>query len=67
MANILREEGLQQGLKQGIQKGKTDALSETAIQLLIERFGKVPQDIKEAIVNTDPVALQPLLANSFKL
>lgn len=60
------QQGLQQGMQQGLEKGGISALSETAIQLLIERFGKVPQDIKEGIVNSDTAALKLLLVNSFK-
>lgn len=60
------QQGLQQGMQQGLEKGGVSALSETAIQLLIERFGKVPQDIKEGITNSDTAALKLLLVNSFK-
>ncbi|WP_438315178.1 hypothetical protein [Sporosarcina sp. FA9] len=70
LADMWKEEGaqqgLQQGLQQGMEKGGVAALSETAIQILIDRFGKVPQDIKDGIVNSDTVTLKLLVVNSFK-
>lgn len=57
LADLLREEGW----RQGIEKGSTDALPETALQMLIERFGKVPLDIKEGIGKTDSAAWKPFV------
>ena len=58
LADMWREEGREEG---GVA-----ALSETTIQILIERFGKVPQDIKEGIACSDTATLKVLLVNSFK-
>jgi predicted transposase/invertase (TIGR01784 family) len=66
LADILREEGRKEGREEGRKERGTEILAETALQMLIERFGKVPQDIKEAIAKTDSAALKLLLVNSFK-
>lgn len=58
LADMLRDEGME--------KGGVVALSETALQILIERFGKIPQDIKEGIASADTAALKLLLVNSYK-
>jgi hypothetical protein len=66
MADVWREEGMIKGIEKGIELGKAAVLSETALQVLIEKFGKVPQDIKEGITKADSAALQLLIVNSFK-
>lgn len=66
MADKWREEGWEKGLEKGIEKGKVAALSEIAIQQLTERFGKIPQDIKDGISSADIFALQLLLSNIFR-
>lgn len=66
LADMWRKEGMEQGLEQGLEKGGVVALSETALQILIERFGKIPQDIKEGIASSDTAALKLLLVNSYK-
>ena len=50
-------------MEEGMEKGGAAALSETAIQLLTEKFGKVPLD---DILKTDTATLKLLLVNSFK-
>ncbi|WP_318618212.1 Rpn family recombination-promoting nuclease/putative transposase [Sporosarcina sp. YIM B06819] len=62
LADMWREEGMEKGMK----KGGVVALSETTIQLLIERFGKVPYDIKDGLVNSNTATLKFLILNSFK-
>lgn len=62
LADMLREEGKEEGIEQG----GAAALSETAIQMLIERFGNVPQDIKDGIAKSDTAGLKLLLVNGFK-
>lgn len=42
------------------------ALSETAIQLLIEKFGKVHKDMKDGIMNSDTTTLKLVLFNIFR-
>ncbi|CAM3183917.1 Rpn family recombination-promoting nuclease/putative transposase [Filibacter tadaridae] len=61
-----REEGMKIGMAKGMAKGKAAALSETAIQLLIEKFGKVPQDMKDGIMNSDTATLKLVLFNIFR-
>lgn len=58
LADMWREEGME--------KGGAAALSEATIQILIERFGKVPQDIKDGIEKSDTATLKFLVVNSFK-
>lgn len=66
MADKWREEGWEKGLERGLVQGEVKALSETAIKLLTERFGKVPHDIKDGINNAEIVNLQLLLSNIFR-
>lgn len=70
LADILREEGREEGLEEGWRKGQvkgsTDALSEAATQLLIEKFGNVPQDIEEGIAKSNSPALKLLIVNILK-
>ena len=47
-------------------RGDTEALSESAIQLVIEPFGRVPLDMKEVIAETDSATVKLMLVNSFK-
>lgn len=57
---------MEKGILKGREEGGAAALSTTALQLLIEKFGKVPQDVKDGIASADVAALQLLLVNSFK-
>ncbi|WP_153731826.1 hypothetical protein [Sporosarcina obsidiansis] len=70
LADQWREEGLQKGIEKGIEKGikigKEEALAEVAANQLTERFGKLPMDIKEAIMKADSIALGLLLSNIFR-
>ncbi|EGQ26768.1 hypothetical protein HMPREF9372_1226 [Sporosarcina newyorkensis 2681] len=66
LADKWRDEGMKAGMQAGMEKGAAVALSEAAIQMLIEKFGKVPQDIKDDIVNSDTATLKLLLVNGFK-
>lgn len=66
MAEIWMEEGKEEGRKEGREEGGAAALSETAIQLLIEKFGKVPQDLKDNIMNSDTATLKLVLFNIFR-
>ena len=49
-----------------MEEGGAAALSETAIQLLIGKFGKVPQDMKDGIMNSDTTTLKLVLFNIFR-
>jgi flagellar biosynthesis/type III secretory pathway protein FliH len=74
LADILREEGMQEGLEKGIkeglekgrQEGASQALAKTALQQLTEKFGTLPEDLKENIRETDLATLETILQNIFK-
>jgi flagellar biosynthesis/type III secretory pathway protein FliH len=77
LADILREEGMQEGLEKGLQKGRQEglekgrqegvqALSNIALQQLTEKFGTLPEDLKENIRETDLATLETILQNIFK-
>lgn len=66
LADQWREEGLQKGIEKGKQIGKEEALAEVAANQLTERFGKLPLDVKEAIMQADSIALGLLLSNIFR-
>ncbi len=66
LADQWREEGIQKGIEKGKQIGKEEALAEVAANQLTERFGKLPLDIKEAIMEADSIALGLLLSNIFR-
>lgn len=70
LADILRQEGMEQGiekgLEQGIEIGGAKALSETALLILTDKFGVVPKEIKEGILRADVESLKVLLLNSYK-
>lgn len=60
------EEGMEKGMERGMEKGGAVALAETAIQLLTEKFGEIPQDMKDDISKTDAATLKLILFNIFK-
>ncbi|WP_404996122.1 Rpn family recombination-promoting nuclease/putative transposase [Caldifermentibacillus hisashii] len=66
LADILREEGMQEGLEKGRQEGASQALAKTALQLLTEKFGALPEDLKEDIKEADLATLETILQNIFK-
>ncbi|MCM3054016.1 MULTISPECIES: Rpn family recombination-promoting nuclease/putative transposase [Bacillaceae] len=66
LADILREEDMQEGLEKGRQEGASQALAKTALQLLTEKFGALPEDLKEDIKEADLATLETLLQNIFK-
>ncbi|MBE1554263.1 hypothetical protein [Sporosarcina limicola] len=66
LAEMWMEEGREEGRAEGREEGGVTALSETAIQLLIEKFGKVPQDMKDGIMNSDMATLKVVLLNIFR-
>lgn len=65
LADMWRDEGIQigiqQGIEKGMEKGESAALSETTLQLLTQKFGKVPRDVKEGILNLDNATLKIVL------
>ncbi|MEN0660274.1 Rpn family recombination-promoting nuclease/putative transposase [Caldifermentibacillus hisashii] len=66
LADILREEGMQEGLEKGRQEGASQALAKTALQLLTEKFGALPEDLRENIRQADLATLETILQNIFK-
>lgn len=66
LADILREEGMQEGLEKGRQEGASQALAKTALQQLTEKFGALPEDLKEDIKEADLATLETILQNIFK-
>ena len=74
LADILREEGMQEGLEKGIkeglekgrQEGASQALAKTALNQLTEKFGALPEDLKEDIKEADLATLETILQNIFK-
>ena len=66
LADMWRDEGVQQGMQQGIEIGGAKALTKTAIQLLTEKFGKLPRSLREDISRLDTISLELLLINIFK-
>jgi hypothetical protein len=54
-----REQGILQGLEQGLHDGETRTLRETVLDLLEIRFGRVPEDLREAVIaEADPARLR---------
>ena len=66
LADILREEDMQEGLEKGRQEGASQALAKTALQLLTEKFGALPEDLRENIRQADLATLETILQNIFK-
>ncbi|NWN97020.1 MAG: DUF4351 domain-containing protein [Bacillus sp. (in: Bacteria)] len=65
LADILREEGMQEGLRKGRQEG-VQALSKIALQQLTDKYGTLPEDLKENIRQADLATLETILQNIFK-
>jgi flagellar biosynthesis/type III secretory pathway protein FliH len=65
LADILREEGMQEGLEKGIEIGQAKALSKTALQLLTAKFGVLPKELAEEISKLDIISLELILSNMF--
>lgn len=60
-----REEGKREGIQEGIQEGATNALLETMLQLLKDRFVAIPTELEERIRQLNAESLQLLIRNSF--
>jgi hypothetical protein len=61
LADILREEGMQEG----IEIGQVKALSKTALQLLTAKFGVLPKELTEEISKMDVITLELIINNIF--
>ncbi len=55
------QQGLQEGIQQGIEIGGAKALAKTAIRLLTKKFYTVPEEVKEGIFKLDTVTLEILI------
>ncbi|WPK12573.1 Rpn family recombination-promoting nuclease/putative transposase [Lysinibacillus louembei] len=62
---IGERQGEQKGLEKGLEKGRSEALVDVALLQLTSKFGKLPDEIKEALTKADQPALQLILANIF--
>lgn len=65
LADILREEGMQEGLQKGRKEG-VQALSKIALQQLTDKYGTLPEDLRENIRQADLATLETILQNIFK-
>jgi len=74
LAEQLRQEGRQEGIQEGIQKGiqkgrqeeKKETLSKTAIRLLIRKFGKLPEETKNKILQLETEVLEIIIDSIFE-
>ena len=55
IADALREEGMKKGLKEGIKKGEVQALRQTLLTQLQQRFGEVPPETRDRIAATEDI------------
>lgn len=65
LAEMWKEIGERQGEQKGLEKGRSKALVDVALLQLTSKFGKLPDEIKEALTKADQPALQLILANIF--
>lgn len=61
LAEILKQEGREEGELRGIEKGENRALAKTAIRLLTKRFGTLPEDARLKIEKLDTVTLEIII------
>ena len=55
------KQGLEKGIKQGLKKGKILALQESVLRLIDRKFGQIPEELREKILNlTDERELNTL-------
>lgn len=57
--------GFQQGLQQGIKLGEIQALSRTIQTQLTQKFGELPEELKQAISQANLDTLNQIAANIF--
>ncbi|WP_341301330.1 DUF4351 domain-containing protein [Lysinibacillus sp. FSL H8-0500] len=67
LAEIWKNEGWEEGLQQGIQQGEIKALSRTVLILLTQKFGELPEELKQAINQANTKALNSITANIFTI
>ncbi len=61
LADMWREEGREEGRKEGREEERKTVQVEIVEQGLIERFKKIPDDIREGIQTLDAIALQSII------
>lgn len=61
LADLLRQEGREEGIIKGLEKGETKALARTVIKFLVRRFDSVPEDLKQDISRLDAPTLDVIL------
>ena len=62
-----RAEGEARGRAEGEARGRIKTLSETAVELMTIKFGKLPEDIKTGISELDDKTLQILIRSIFEI
>ena len=67
LAEIWKNEGLQQGIQQGMQQGEKQALSRTTQTLLTQKFGELPEELKQVINQADMEVLNRIMSNVFTI
>lgn len=60
LAEVLREEGFEKGIEKGIEEGETRAYSKMAIKALSKKFGILPTEYREKLVQLDLITLETL-------
>ncbi len=70
LAEQFRQEGMQKGMQkgrqEGMQEGRQESLSKTAIKLLIKKFGKLPEEIKNKILQLETETLEIIIDGIFE-
>lgn len=66
LAEKFRNEGLEQGMMKGIEEGRRKEKIDTAIKLLIRKFGFLPENLKEGIRELDSPTLEVIIDGIFE-
>ena len=66
LAEKFRNEGLEQGMMKGIEEGRRKEKIDTAIKLLIRKFGFLPKNLKEGIRELDSPTLEVIIDGIFE-
>ncbi len=59
IADVLREEGIEQGIERGARKG----IAETLLTLLSHKIGQIPEDTQTQIRQLDEQPLQSIVTS----
>lgn len=66
LAEKFRDEGLEEGIMKGIEEGRRKEKIDTAIKLLIRKFGFLPENLKEGIRELDSPTLEVIIDGIFE-